>query len=253
MPDYTICLLIGGIVFLTHYQEGITGFGCSVLALPFVTMLVGLQMAVPVLVILGWLIAIGIVLLDKRGIEWNEFGIIVVLAGIGLPVGMWASGSLPENTLKWVLAVFMILVGIHGVIRQGLRYTPPKEMTLRRRLMLSVFVPMGGIMQGAFASGGPLVVIYGTRAMPNKSVFRGTLCIVWIVTNAIMIGRFAIKGALTPDVLRLTGICVPFVLAGMLLGNRSHYRVNEVMFRRIVYGVLIAAGSALMTQLLKHS
>ena len=252
MSDYARYLIIGLIVFLTHYQEGITGFGCAALALPFVAMLVGLQTAVPLLVILGWLIAIGIVLLDRRGVAWKEFAIILVLLGIGLPIGMRASSSLPEDTLKWILAGFMVAVGIHGIIRQGLRYAPPKEMTLARRLMLSAFVPMSGVIQGAFGTGGPLLVIYATRAIPDKSAFRGTLCVVWIVTNAALIGRFAVNGALTPDVLRLVAICLPFVLAGMFLGNRSHYRVNEVMFRRVVYGVLTASGAFLAWSLMRR-
>ncbi len=252
MPDYARYLIICGIVFLTHYQEGITGFGCAALALPFVAMLVGLKTAVPLLVILGWLIAIGIVLLDRRGVAWKEFAIIVALLCVGLPIGGWASNSLPEYHLKWVLAAFMVAVGIHGLIRQGLRYAPPKEMTIARRLMLGAFVPMSGVIQGAFGTGGPLLVIYATRAIPDKSAFRGTLCVVWIVTNAMLLARFAVEGALTSEVLRLAAICLPFVLVGMLLGNRSHYRVNEIMFRRVVYGVLVASGAFLAWSLMRH-
>ena len=252
MSEYVVFLLVGLIVFITHYQEGITGFGCTVLALPFVTMLVGLHTAVPMLVILGTLIAIGIVLLDRRKVAWSEYGIIVVLMLIGVPIGLRASSMLPETTLRWVLAGFMVVVGVHGVIKQGIKYTPPQKISLAKRLMLSIFVPVGGVMQGAFGSGGPLLVIYATRAIPNKSIFRGTLCVVWITLNAVIIGSWVKSGAITADILRLTGIAFPFMLAGMFLGNRAHYRVDEVMFRRIVYGVLIASGAVLISQLLKH-
>jgi len=252
MPDYVVFLLVGLVVFITHYQEGITGFGCTVLAVPFVTMLVGLDMAVPMLVIIGTLIAIGIVLMDRRGVAWGEYGIIVVLMMIGVPIGLKASSLLPETTLRWVLAGFMVVVGIHGIIKQGLKYSAPEKMSRTKRALLSLFVPIGGVMQGAFGSGGPLLVIYATRAMPNKSVFRGTLCIVWITLNSIIIGTWVKNGVITGEILRLTAIALPFMLAGMFLGNRAHYRVNEVAFRRIVYGVLILSGIVLITQLLKH-
>lgn len=252
MPDYITFLLVGLVVFITHYQEGITGFGCTVLALPFVTMLVGIHMAVPMLVIIGTLTAIGIVLMDRRGIAWGEYGIIVVLMLIGVPIGLKASTLLPETNLRWVLAGFMVMVGIHGIIKQGIKYTAPQKMSLTKRVMLSIFVPVGGVMQGAFGSGGPLLVIYATRAMPNKSIFRGTLCIVWITLNSIIIGSWVKSGRITGDILRLTAIALPFMLAGMFLGNRAHYRVDEVAFRRIVYGVLIASGIVLISQLLKH-
>ncbi len=252
MPDYVVYLLVGLVVFITHYQEGITGFGCTVLAVPFVTMLVGLHMAVPMLVIIGTLIAIGIVLMDRRKVAWNEYGIIVVLMMIGVPIGLHASNVLPETTLRWVLAGFMVAVGIHGMIKQGMKYSPPQKMSLANRLMLSIFVPVGGVMQGAFGSGGPLLVIYATRAMPNRSIFRGTLCVVWITLNSVIIGSWVKNGLITADILCLTAIALPFMLVGMFLGNRAHYRVDEVMFRRIVYGVLIASGAVLISQLLKH-
>jgi len=124
-------------------------------------------------------------------------------------------------------------------------------MTTARRCLLSVFLPLGGIMQGAFGSGGPLVVIYGTRAIADKSVFRVTLSLVWIVLNTTMIGRWIVAGSLTPEILRLTGMCVPVVLAGLFLGNVAHHRVNALVFRRIVYGVLIASGFVLVSSLLR--
>ena len=53
-----IILLFGMVVLITHFLEGITGFGCTVLALPFCIMLVGIKAAVPVLVILAWILAL---------------------------------------------------------------------------------------------------------------------------------------------------------------------------------------------------
>ena len=41
--------LLGWVVLITHFLEGITGFGCTVLALPFAILLVGTKQAVPVL------------------------------------------------------------------------------------------------------------------------------------------------------------------------------------------------------------
>ena len=34
--------LVALVVFLTHFQQGITGFGCTMLSLPFVALLLGL-------------------------------------------------------------------------------------------------------------------------------------------------------------------------------------------------------------------
>lgn len=44
--------LFGIVVLMTHFVEGITGFGSTALALPFCIMLVGMKTAVPVLIVL---------------------------------------------------------------------------------------------------------------------------------------------------------------------------------------------------------
>ena len=49
-------LKIGAAVLFSHFVEGISGFGCMILALPVVSALLGMKAAVPMLVILYTLI-----------------------------------------------------------------------------------------------------------------------------------------------------------------------------------------------------
>jgi len=238
--------LVAVIVFLTHVQEGITGFGCTVLALPFVMLLLGLHVAVPVLVIQAWVLTVYIVFIARREIVWAEYGRIVALAGIGLPLGIWMSGAMPEAGLKWVLAAFMVGVGIHGLLKQAAVAGTESNVSSKARLLASSLLPLGGIIHGAFGSGGPLVVIYATKALPDKSLFRVTLCMLWLTLNTILITQWAIRSTLNGHILRLTLLCLPFTVVGMVLGNVVHHRVNEILFRRIVYAVLAASGIALV-------
>jgi uncharacterized protein len=251
MHDAAIYTLVPLIVLITHFQEGITGFGCTVLALPFVTLLVGLNVAVPVLVIQGWLIAVLILLESRRDIVWSEFFHILVLAGCGLPFGMWLAMSLAEAGLTWVLAVFMVIVGGAGFVRQ---YTPGGQspvMTRRTRILASLFLPLGGLIHGAFGTGGPLVVIYAARALTDKKVFRVTLCMLWAVLNTILIVQWLTADRLTPHIWRMTALCVPFTLLGFVLGNHVHYRINESTFRRVIYAVLAFSGCVLIWSMLR--
>jgi uncharacterized membrane protein YfcA len=98
---------------------------------------------------------------------------------------------------------------------------------------------MGGIIHGAFASGGPLIVIYSTQAMPNKSNFRATLSILWLTLNTIIIGQNIAKGAITPDIIRLVLWSLPFLLVGVILGNIAHKKIKDNQFTKLVYVVLL--------------
>ena len=61
MTDHLTVIFIGLVVFSTFTLEGISGFGSTVLALPFITLLLGLDRAVPLLSTLGLVLAFFIV------------------------------------------------------------------------------------------------------------------------------------------------------------------------------------------------
>lgn len=255
MSDLECYLLIGLIVFFTNFQEGITGFGCTALALPFVTLILGdLELAKHILVPIAWSIALFIVIVSRKQIIWREYVRIVLIALVGLPIGIYISKNLPKDQLQLLLAVFMMLIGVHGLARQASRSTKARPAQGVKRILLSGLIPLGGLMQGAFGSGGPLVVVYATRTLLDKSVFRATLCLVWITLNTVLLSSWALDpdfAELNLRALRVIAICAPFTVAGILLGNVAHHRVNEVVFRRIVYSVLAASGTALAWPLLR--
>ena len=130
--------------------------------------------------------------------------------GIGLLPGMWLFASIPERPLKLILGIFMIVVGLKGLketvydrrmIRLG-----KKQAGVKRAMpnwVGNTLLACGGIIHGAFASGGPFVVVYATEAIPGKSRFRATLCALWATLNGIMIIFYAISGELTGEVLRV--------------------------------------------------
>lgn len=232
-------ILFGLVVLVTHFIEGITGFGCTVLALPFCIMLVGVKTAVPVLVILAWILAIYVIIVDFKHIIWKEFLKIIAFVGLGLPAGMWLFTSLPEGILKKILGVFMIVVSIRGLY---VSLVGDGKLKYINKYVLDFALFLGGIVHGAFGSGGPFVVIYATRALPDKSNFRATLCTLWAVLNTVIILRDISGGTIDAAVLNLLLWTIPFLAAGMILGNLAHRTIKDKMFTKIVYAVLLVSG-----------
>jgi uncharacterized protein len=112
-------------------------------------------------------------------------------------------------------------------------------------------VPAGGIMQGAFGTGGPLIVVYATQTLAEKSAFRATLCLVWVTLNPVALGmRWAAGKPVGMDVFQVVGICLVPMALGLALGNIAHHRANEKTFRRVVFAVLILSGLILAKSLI---
>ncbi len=244
MNSILLHALVAVVVFFTHFQQGITGFGCTVLALPFVTLLLGLDAALPVLIIQAWLLAMLTVVESWRKIVWREFMWIAVWMAVGMPFGMWMVGSLPGDVLKLIIACFSVCVGIEGFFRLH-RHPVPARPTRFARGLSTLFLPLGGVFQGAFASGGPLVVIYAARMIADKSLFRVTLGLVWACSNTLLIAQHAVRGSLSPYILQVSLFLVPVSTLGFFLGNKMHYQVNDVLSRKFVFALLIIVGTVL--------
>jgi len=232
-------LLFGIVVMMTHFLEGITGFGCTVLALPFCILLVGIKTTVPVLMILAWILALYVIIIDFKNIVWKEFLNIAIFVGLGLPIGIFIFSNFDDKILKIILGIFMILVSIRGLYSAFINSSKTKHIN---KYLLDFILFCGGIIHGAFASGGPFVVIYATRALKNKSNFRATLCTLWFTLNSIIITQNIIKGTITFPMIKLLIYTLPFLAAGMVIGNIAHNKVNEDIFIKLVYTVLFLSG-----------
>ena len=235
-------ILSAVVIFATHLLEGITGFGSTVLALPFLNITLGLHLTVQLLCILSWSMALYIIIRSWKDILWKEFLFILLWAGLGIPVGMWIFDYLPAEVLCIILGIFMVFVGVRGVKTTA----SPKSTAAtaaKRTILMKVLLFMGGIIQGAFGSGGPFVVIYAARALPEKRVFRVTLSLLWLTTNGGRLVYWLLKGELGNAALRNALLwAFPVMLAGVIVGDYLHNKVSERNFKIGVYAVLVISG-----------
>lgn len=235
--------IVGFVVFLTHALEAVTGFGCTVLAVPFVTYIIGLERAVPLLAVIAWLLALYIVITKFRDIVWKEFLVIVLFVSLGMPAGIFAFNNLDTGLMKKFLAVFIVVVSL---IQLKKLYVPPKKDKALPGWIYYIILVCGGIIHGAFASGGPFVVLYASKTLKDKGAFRATLCLLWTSLNTVLMISYLFTGRFNRELLADTGFMIPFLVAGIIAGEIIHHRVNEELFRKIVFLVLLATGIFMM-------
>ena len=248
MEELPKTILCGLTVLATHLIEGVTGFGSSVLALPFLTPLAGIRNAVPMLCLLNCIMAAYLVCRSRRSISWKEFGFIALWVAFGLPVGLALYEFLPAQILCAVLGGAMIVIGADGARKSLKRADAPAESAgAKRSIFMRALLFCGGIIQGAFGSGGPFIVIYAAKALPDKSLFRVTLSLLWLVTNSVRLAVWTAQGTVwNRENLTLTLAALPFMAAGVLIGDRLHRRVDAFYFRLCVYIVLGIAGAVML-------
>jgi Sulfite exporter TauE/SafE. len=159
---------------------------------------------------------------------------------IGLPVGILMGRYLPQNVLKLALGAFTLLAGLNGLwLNKGAKKTP---LFLMRLCLVG-----GGILQGAFATGGPLVIVYAKAMIPEKQRFRATLILVWFTLNIVLLtvrwqtNQFGSVG-------EVIGFALAAWVAGILVGSHICRKVNAAQFEKIVYWILFCAGVFMILQ-----
>ncbi|MGL5253572.1 MAG: TSUP family transporter [Brevinema sp.] len=230
-------LLLGFVIFATHFLSALTGFGCTILAMPFVIPILGIGIAKPLLLTLGTAQPLMLVVHKYRYTRWDILKTILICAGAGLPLGFILYAYLPQNILLIALGCVMVIAGILGIARlQGLSF----EKIPQWFLYLITF--LGGIIQGAFVSGGPLIVIYASLVLKDKNEFRATLSVLWLILNGIIIIQSLITNQFTFEVGRYILISAPILVAAVLLGHVGANKVSKRFFDYILNSVLVLGG-----------
>jgi uncharacterized membrane protein YfcA len=108
-------------------------------------------------------------------------------------------------------------------------------------------------VHGAFTTGGPLLVVYCRRALPHKSVFRATLAVMWLALAIALVIGWTLSHAWDPQTPRVIVVGLPFLIAGIVVGEFLHHRVDENRFAALVNLTLTAVGVVLLISTLRRA
>ena len=227
------------ILFATHALGGAAAFGSTLLALPLL-LLAGwdLRPAVALLLLVGTAQSVSLACLTWRGADRRALGRILIAAGFGIPIGLLAADLLPERALGLLFGGLLIVAGATRLLEHGSRrpWTPPPWVL---RLLLVV----GGIIHGAFGSGGATLIVYARFTLREKDAFRGTLSIMWTALNLAVIAPLVWRGHVNQAVMSIGLAGIPAVLLATWVGHRWVAGMSQERFALLVAVLLCLAGA----------
>jgi uncharacterized membrane protein YfcA len=229
----------GLIIFAAHLVGGVTGFGSGVLGLPLLALVIGLDAGKQSLLLLSTALYLYLVIRWWRQIDWRQFAIMAGLAAVGVPAGMWLYELLPHRAALIALGAFIVLVALRNLLSLFPEQRAP-------RWLARVMLVAGGVVHGAFTTGGPLLVVYADQNLRDKASFRVTLSLMWLSLSVLLAAGWSWAHAWVGTSFRYTLIGAPFLLAGLAAGEWLHHRVDERAFRRWVNVTLLVIGVILL-------
>ena len=205
------------IIFLTNVIQGITGFAGTILAMPPSLILVGYDVAKPILNVLGILAGVYVFVTQWKHVDWKQLKKVVIVMAIGIFGGFFLKNALAgyDAVLYKFLGIFVIFLAIHGFYSiYGQRQRDTKEKSSWKSMLLLIGA---GIVHGMFVSGGPLLIGYLSNEIKEKTSFRATISTVWIILNSMILVQDICAGMWNAGLVMTQCISIPFLIAGMVV------------------------------------
>ena len=233
--------LLAIFVLFAYTVEAVTGFGSIVIALSLGALLMPVPELLPVLVPLNILMTGWLSCRLRRHIDYGLLLTrILPLMGLGTLAGYLLLPILNERWLKPLFGLLIVWFAARELWR--LHHSKPVR---HPGWITPPLIFSAGLSHGLFASGGPLLVYALAGTALDKARFRATLISVWFVLNSALTIAFLIDGRLRaalPTIVSLAAL----IPVGVLLGGYLHQRVDESVFRKLVYSLLMVTGALLI-------
>jgi uncharacterized membrane protein YfcA len=238
--DKTLLLTIA-VLFVAAFVRSALGFGDALVAMPLLALLVGLQVATPVVAFAASTIGITILLGHWRSVDVSSTWRLVAASLVGIPFGLVLLELAPEAYVKAALGALLILYGLYSLIA-------PRLPVVQGNWAAYVFGFVAGVLGGAYNTNGPPVVVYGALRRWPPEHFRATLQGCFLLTGLMILAGHGVAGLWTREVLRLYLYSLPAILLAIYLGAKLNRRIARETFSRAVYVFLIVMGALFLSR-----
>lgn len=231
------------ILFAAAFIKATLGFGESLFAIPLLTMVVGVQIATPLISLIAATVTLFMMVQGWQKIDLGATWRLTLAAAVGVPAGIFGLSRFPSVWLVVGLGIMLILTGLFYLLKPTL---PP----INNPRWAYLFGFLSGLFGGAYSMASPPTLVYSTMRRWEPEQFRVTLQSFFLPLSAmILVGHFT-AGLWTPQVLKLYALSWPIMIAAFWIGNRFSEGLDAERFERIVYLSLVVLGAVLIFRLI---
>lgn len=244
-------ILFSLVILFANMIQGITGFAGTILAMPPGLLLVGYDVAKPVLNVLGLLSGVYVFLGNRKEVAVSEVKKVVLYMAAGILLGIGIKGHIAgqQQLLYRILGCFVLFLAVQGAGKLFLEQKGcHRKQNENGNRFSSLLLLAAGIVHGIFVSGGPLLIGYLSGRLKDKSRFRATISTVWIILNSMILIDDIRSGLWNKELLMTQAATIPFLLVGMWIGSKLYVKMSQTFFMGLTYVLLFFSG---MTLLLK--
>lgn len=235
MLEIFFCLVV---IFIAYAVKGLSGFGSGLVAIPLLAFMFPLTLVVPVLGLLSYSGTIMQSYSFRKDVSWPDLWPLIPFSLLGITLAIWLLVNIEANILVRSLGIFVLCYSIYSLLLIS--------TTNGTRLWAIPAGSFGGLVGALFGTGGPFYVLYLRLRQLDKTVFRATIAMAFLLDGGFRVVGYAISGLYTSQVLMLTLILFPMLLLGMFAGHRVHIKISRQRFNQVISILLMFSGIVLI-------
>lgn len=239
MADIYLYLTV--VAFLAGFIQGLSGFGSVLLSLPLIALFLEFKVAVPFMTVCGIMLSLILIIQLRSSWEWNKVYPLLVGSVPGIPIGTYMLKTLEASPMYIFLGSVLIAYSLYGIFFKGVI----KELKKGWPYLVGF---LAGCLGGAVAAAGPPVIIYTFLQPWDKDKIKVTLQGFFVVSGLFTLAYFIYHGLVGEQVLKLSGLALPFIAAGTLAGSFFYGKLNEASYRKLMNYTLAVLGIMMLAQ-----
>ena len=176
----------------------------------------------------------------RQALNWRAIVPLSVGTTIGIPIGVILLAYINPVYLRFGVGVLLTLYAVYSLVRPAFK---PMKIGSAPDIAIGL---VNGLVGGLTGLGGVVSTIScqwrGWTRDLQRAVFQPVLFAAFVVISISM----AVTGAFTMETLKLYGLGLPFLLAGLWSGFKLYGSIDDEMFRKVVLILILLAGLSLI-------
>ncbi len=234
--------LISIVITISFLGESIFGFGAGLIAIPILSILIGVKEAVIFMLIFQFLTGL-LIIGTYKNTPWKTVIPMCIALIIGTVIGSYVLIRFSGRYLNIFLAASIILFLIKTAYLKGFNLN--KKYL---KIWTYVFGFLGGLFQGIIGMGGPALTMYLMIAETQKIYFRAALIFLFFITSIIRIILLRNSTLFESKNLNMVIPVLPFYFIAIFTGHRIHTKIGEKYYKSAIYIILAFSAIVLLVK-----
>lgn len=175
----------------------------------------------------------------QHELSWQDIWPLTIGTAIGIPIGVTLLTHTNPVYLRFGVGVLLVLFAAYSLVR------PPIKIKIGAPADIAIGIS-NGLLGGLTGLGGIISTIScqwrGWSRDKQRAVFQPVLFAAFVIISISQL----VAGSYTAETVKLYGIGLPFMVAGIWIGFKLYGTIDDETFRKTVLILVLLAGVSLI-------